>query len=92
MTTYFIWEDGEGCDERSWWNSIHEAEAAKVRYAEDRADGEEVTAELLATFEVLTAEELAARLAEIEDEDPPVEHIHGMGCSLGEVHYGFCKP
>lgn len=61
MATYFIWEDGEGCDERSWWTSIREAETAKVRYAEDFADGEEVTAELLATFEIITAEELEAR-------------------------------
>lgn len=71
MTTYFIWEDGEGCDERSWWTSKEEAEAAKIRYAEDAADleGDGEAWKMLDRFEVITAEELESRLATLQEED-----------------------
>jgi hypothetical protein len=76
MTIYFIWEDGEGCDERYSWGSIREAEKAKVALAEDWADGEEVTAEGLAKFEIITAEELADRKAETDPAERFAEGLH----------------
>lgn len=91
--TYYIWEDGEGCDERLSFTTPEEAQAAAKKLAEDWADGQGVEAawEVLSYFEVITQAELDSRKAKLEEEEEPVRHQPGMACSLGMVHPGVCS-
>lgn len=67
MTNYWIWEDGEGLDERMWYPTRKAAEQDVIRQASELVESEGLDSEeAMERFEILDDAQKATRLAEVE--------------------------